>query len=178
MNGRRRAQHTSSQSTHAQTIINQTKHTSHMFSLLYGVITGVEYFSDDDEASSFSSSSENAKQLSSSLPWSSLPVRLSQTTARSFESPQPCSIERSSTGNLTNNMIGRYHDRSHGAVSSGSTSSLGSWHHGNDSSSSPNAKRLKLMASSQTPLMEIQSAKGRCNEATGSCRRRHRSPTP
>ena len=155
-----------------------------MFSLLYGAITGVEYFSDDDETLS----SENAKhdddesqrrKLSSSLPSSTSSTNLSQTTVRSLESPQACSIERSSTDNLTDNiMIGRYHHMSHGALSSGPTSSLGSWRHGNDSSGSPNARRSKLIASSPMVPMEIRPAKGMHNDATGSCRRRHRSPTP
>ena len=155
-----------------------------MFSLLYGAITGVEYFSDDDETSS----SENAKrddhesqrrELSSSLPSSTSSTNLSQTTVRSLESPQAFSIERSSTDNLTNNvMIGRYYDMGNGAFSSGSTSSLGSWRHGNDSSGPPNARRSKLIASSPMAPMEIRPAKGRHNDATGSCRRRHRSPTP
>ena len=152
-----------------------------MFSLLYGAITGVEYFSDDDETLS----SENAKrddresqrrELSSSIPSSTSSTNLSQTTVRSLESPQACSIEMSSTDNLTNNvMIGRYHHKSHSAVSSGPTSSLDSWH---DSSGSPNARMPKLIASSPNAPAEIRPAKGRHNEASGSCRRRHRLPTP
>lgn len=157
-----------------------------MFSLLYGAITGVEYFSDDDETSSSLSSSsspekhESQQQLSSSFPSSSSVIHLSQTTIRSVQSPRSYSIGLSSTDDLGNTgiMIGRYHDMSHCAVSSGPTLSLGGWHHGDDFSTSLNDEGTKINTSRTTSPTEIQSAKGRYKEASGSCRRRHRSPTP
>ena len=134
-----------------------------MFSLLYGAITGVEYFSDNEKASSSSSSSLLPSPFQSS---SSIHLSQSQTTVRSVQSPAAYSMDRDPTNGSANTMVGRYHGTSHGAIGS-VLISVGESHHG------PNNA-----ANRPTQSVETQFAKRELNDSNGSCRRRHRSPTP
>ena len=149
----------------AQTDRKKIQDASNMFSLLYGAITGGEYFS--DEASSSSSSSSSSSLLSSSFQSSSsIHLSQSQTAVRPVQSPAAYSMDRTPTDVLANTMVGRYHDMSHGAIASAPISVGGSQH------------GLNNLAQRPTQSLETQSIKRKNNESNGSCRRRHRSPTP
>ena len=122
---------------------------TNMFSLLYGTITGNEYFSEEDEAPSTSSYSasyddEDALSALSSSATSPASMQHYQQTVRSVTSPPGYSIDTSLRDGLTNKMIGRYH---------------------------------AALVRTDSP-MEIKSEKRRANETIGPCRRRHRSSPP
>jgi hypothetical protein len=168
-----------------QKIFNLPQYTN-MFSLLYGAITGNEYFSEEDEAPSTSSYSasddEDALSALSSSATSPASMQHYQQTVRSVTSPPGYSIDTSLRDGLTNKMIGRYHacTCSHVEVVSESIQcksykddivTLGL-------SGKENDHRSKAALARTDWPMEIKSEKRRANETTGPCRRRHRSSSP